>query len=140
MPLYMKRELRLQFFKIVEAKHTLATQQVEQGYDVLTEQELFQAIKNIPGVRMIPGSYRYQIPTGSRDVLQPWGPEVHFQFQYLIQSQHNWMTEDNQKDQNIINQIENAITAKYGNIVKSVSVEYNQNNIYDVEITQQLPN
>jgi hypothetical protein len=142
----MKRELRLQFFKIVEAKHALGQnlpirdpwagkpapqEAAAPAQHILNEQELFQAIKNVTGVRMIPGSYSYD------DGTPPWGPEVSFKFEYKT-APANWATQNDKGDQNITNTIQTTLSSKYANLINTVFATYDGDNIYSVAITQKL--
>ena len=145
----MKRELRLQFFKIVEAKHSLgetagiidpwagqkATPTPVTTNRVLNENDIFQTIKSIPGVQMIHGSCKYSDPNGFAPA-QPWGKEIEFQFTYKTQDSWGASTEENKGNQNIINQVTSALMSKFSNLLMNAIGEYDGNSKSSVTITQ----
>jgi hypothetical protein len=130
----MKRELRREFFRIVEAKFALGIHDdANSGFKIITEADLFGVLKSIRGLRMLPNTYQISIPQGT--VVHPWGPEIKFQFQYVTANQGNWL-QGSTGDPAIINTVQTAITNAFKNLISSAYVTHIDDDIYEVAITE----
>lgn len=142
----MNKMARQFFVKWVEAKYSFGVdlKQDQNHYNIIREMDIFQAIKSVPNVWMVQGSYDIEIPTPSSqnvglvEIREPWGPTVTFKFQtrtaQTYQYNGNWNQPDSRGDPNVTKAVEAALTKSLGQYIHTVGITYSDNGIYDVTI------
>ncbi len=120
----MNKFQKQQFLKRVEAKYCVST--VESGgYAVITEADIFNCIKNLPGIQMLPGTYEAEMPHKIMDIAtrNPWGPTVSFEVRKFIPNVN-------------IDCVENAIKTKLGHLIMRVDAIQEGGETFEIKITQ----
>ena len=145
----MNKQARKFFVKWIEAKYSLGVdpKQDQHHYNIIREMDIFQAIKSVPNVWMVQGSYEIEYPNvpttnwgGVADVVQPWGPTITFKFQTKTAQPYQYngytVTPDERGDPNTTKAVSDALMKSLGQYIHGqVGITYEDNGLYDVTIT-----
>lgn len=138
----MRLASRIKFLKKIAGKYSTGMyQDPETGYNILTEDDIFRALKNVPNVMLMPGSVKVIMPSKwykQKAVVYPWGPDITFQFRGRTPPKGvDWLSEQTgQGDNKLISGVRHALeTAPFAQYVSSVRITYNDNNNYSCVIT-----
>lgn len=145
----MNRQQRERFFKRIEAKYSISVdlKQDPHHYNAIREMDIFNAVKTIANIMMLPESYSIEYPTpahsniGHVEVREPWGPTVTFQYksklppdQYQLNGKQ-YATTPTSGDPNLITQVESQLKSTLGAYIYNVGTDYKGNGVYEVTIT-----